>query len=258
MSEPSPVAVSAVEPIGHAEGCRLAETAYARFADAVEQLQPDDWTKPSDCEGWTVRDLVGHMVGALRAAASTREFARQQLTVARRARGTDANTTDLMTAIQLESTAGLRTDELAAECRALGGPATAGRRRTPAPLRRLVRFSVPLRDGPEQWNLGYLVDVILTRDAWLHRIDLCRAVEVEPLLTPAHDGRIVADVVAEWARRHGQPFHLVLRGPAGGAFVDRRASVEAIEPMELDAVELCRILSGRAPGTGLLATEVPF
>jgi hypothetical protein len=30
------------------------------------------------------------------------------------------------------------------------------------------------------------------------------------------------------------------------------------EYIELDAVEFCRILSGRAKGTGLLSTEVPF
>jgi hypothetical protein len=28
--------------------------------------------------------------------------------------------------------------------------------------------------------------------------------------------------------------------------------------LALDAVEFCRILGGRAPGTGLLATIVPF
>jgi len=36
------------------------------------------------------------------------------------------------------------------------------------------------------------------------------------VLTADHDGRLVANTVAEWARRHGQPFTLVLSGPAGG------------------------------------------
>lgn len=34
--------------------------------------------------------------------------------------------------------------------------------------------------------------------------------------------------------------------------------VNPAERHELDAVEFCRIVSGRAPATGLLATEVPF
>jgi hypothetical protein len=74
------------------------------------------------------------------------------------------------------------------------------------------------------------------------------------VLTPEHDGRLVADVVAEWVRRHGKPVELTLTGPAGGSFV----AGESGENLELDAVEFCRILSGRAQGAGLLSTEVPF
>jgi hypothetical protein len=73
--------------------------------------------------------------------------------------------------------------------------------------------------------------------------------------TPEHDGVLVADVVGEWARTHGQPFRLVLTGPAGGEF-HHGTGGEAIGP--LDAVEFCRILSGRGAGSGLLTTEVPF
>jgi hypothetical protein len=47
---------------------------------------------------------------------------------------------------------------------------------------------------------------------------------------------------------------LILTGPAGGTFV----AGDGGEHIELDAVELCRILSGRAEGTGLMSTEVPF
>jgi hypothetical protein len=56
--------------------------------------------------------------------------------------------------------------------------------------------------------MGYLLDTILTRDPWMHRVDIARATGRDMVLTADHDGRIVADVVAEWARRHGQPFTL--------------------------------------------------
>ncbi|HEY6688149.1 MAG TPA: hypothetical protein VI094_18290 [Propionibacteriaceae bacterium] len=59
---------------------------------------------------------------------------------------------------------------------------------------------------PETWSLGYVTDVILTRDPWMHRVDLARATDQDPVHTADHDGVIVADVVAEWARRHGQPY----------------------------------------------------
>lgn len=243
-------------PIGHREAFALAETAYDRFAGVVESVRSDQWDLPTDCEDWTVRDLVGHMVGAMRSAASMRELFRQQKEVSRRHRRDGGNDTDIMTALQIELTAELGTDELVAQCRRLVTPAAVGRRRTPAPARRWVSFPVEFGTTSESWKLGYLVDVVLTRDAWLHRIDLCRALGVPPELTADHDGRLVADVVAEWARRHGQPCLLTLTGPAGGTFVF--GSTEEAERLELDAVEFCRTLSGREQGTGLAATDVPF
>lgn len=69
-------------------------------------------------------------------------------------------------------------------------------------------------------------------------------------VTADHEGRLVADIVREWAEHHGGGFTLrlsgVYRGKAGGAEID------------LDAIEFCRILSGRALGEGLLKTAVMF
>ncbi|HET9873333.1 MAG TPA: hypothetical protein VFP89_12170 [Propionibacteriaceae bacterium] len=96
--------------------------------------------------------------------------------------------------------------------------------------------------------------LILTRDTWMHRIDTARATGRPLALTPDHDGFLVADVVAEWAVRHGAPFTLNLTGPAGGS-----SSVgTAGEELSLDAVQFVRTLSGRAPGSGLLAVSIPF
>jgi hypothetical protein len=73
-------------------------------------------------------------------------------------------------------------------------------------------------------------------------------------LTGEHDGRIVADVVAEWSRRHAQPYTLVLTGPAGGRFTAGTGAPE----QRLDAVEFVRILSGRADGPGILRHKLPL
>ena len=102
--------------------------------------------------------------------------------------------------------------------------------------------------------MGYLLDVILTRDTWMHRVDIARATGRPSTLTSDHDGRIVADVVAEWGRRHGQPFVLHLDGPAGGDYTSGTGG----EEITIDAIEFCRTLSGRATGAGLLTQEVPF
>jgi DNA topoisomerase-1 len=68
------------------------------------------------------------------------------------------------------------------------------------------------------------------------------------------DTRIIADIVREWGERHGQPFQLRLTGPAGGTY----ASGSHGDPLDVDAVEFCRLVSGRAEGSGLLSQLVPF
>ncbi len=110
-------------------------------------------------------------------------------------------------------------------------------------------------DSPsEKWTFGFLIDVILTRDPWLHRTDIAAATGRPMHLTADHDGLLVADVVAEWAERHGRPCSLTLTGPAGGSW-----SFGSGGPvLQLDAVEFCRVLSGRGAADGLLAVEMPF
>ncbi len=88
----------------------------------------------------------------------------------------------------------------------------------------------------------------------MHRVDTARATGSKLVLTSDHDGRIIADVVAEWARRHGQPFTLELTGDAGGVFT----AAEGGETNVIDAVEFCCLLAGRGEATGLFSTVVPF
>jgi hypothetical protein len=104
----------------------------------------------------------------------------------------------------------------------------------------------------ERWTLGFLVDVILTRDPFMHRLDICAATGLDPGPTPEHEGRLVDDIAREWAQRHGQPCTLELTGPAGGTWGTGG------EVIRLDALEFCRIISGRGQATGLLTTAVPF
>jgi hypothetical protein len=73
-------------------------------------------------------------------------------------------------------------------------------------------------------------------------------------LTAGHDGCLVADIVAEWADIHGQPFELVLGGPAGGNFTQGVGG----ERIEIDALDFIRTLSGRLPGVGVLSHPLPL
>ena len=243
------VDVTTVEPIRHREAMSLAETEYRRFLDQLRALQPQDWEQRTDCTEWDVRQMVAHLVGTMEANASIRENLRQM----RLAGKGDGPLVDELSALQVRERATTTPEALTNRYAELIEPAVKGRRRTPAPLR-AIRMKIELPFVTERWSLGFLIDVIYTRDTWMHRVDISRAAGLDLTLSPEHDGRLVADVVAEWARRHGQPFTLTLDGPAGGTF----AAGQGGEDIQLDTVEFCRIVSGRADGAGLLTQEVAF
>jgi uncharacterized protein (TIGR03083 family) len=232
----------------------LAPAAYATLLHDLERLDPEDWRRPTECPGWDVRAMAGHVVGMARMAASLRETIRQDR-IARRAGGSYI---DALTDLQVREQADLDVETLLQRFAEVGPRAARARAGMPRLLRRMP-LQVPqvVGDHLERWSNGYLVDVILTRDTWMHRMDIARATGRPTELTPDHDGRIVADVVDEWADRHQQPYRLELTGPAGGAYGD-----SALPPLVMDAVDFCRVLSGRRAETpvehALLRTVVPF
>jgi uncharacterized protein (TIGR03083 family) len=258
--------VDEVPPITRSDAEPLAAAEYHRLADLLHSLDAADWARPTDCPTWDVRAVAGHCVGMMSDFTSFGSVIRRMSAGTRAAKRDGGAVVDAVTAMQVEAHATLTTDEIVAAIERRGPEAARWRAGVPGLLRAL-----PMRervDGrPETWRLSFLLDTILTRDPWMHRVDIARATDREPVLTPEHDGRIVADVVAEWARRHGRPFDLDLTGPAGGRFradgtggAGGAAGAGGADGglLTLDAVEFCRILSGRAHGTGLLAQPVPF
>ncbi|MEV1296183.1 hypothetical protein [Pseudonocardia sp. NPDC049635] len=185
---------------------------------------------------------------------SFRSLFRRMHAASRAAKRAGGPMIDSMTAMQVADHAAMSTADLI-EVATINGPRAAHWRVTaPAAFRRMP-MNEQVGGQPERWRIGYLLDIILTRDPWMHRVDIARATGRPVVLTAEHDGRIVADVVAEWARRHGQPFSLTLTGPAGNEFVTDTGHGPHLN---LDAVEFGRTLSGRTPATGLLAQQVPF
>lgn len=254
MTGPSQTAPELAAVDGHAEWMPVARRTYERVADAFAALGPDDWARQTPCDGWTVRDLAGHLLGAMRAAARLRETLSQQRAVRARIERTGEVEVDALTAIQIERTAGLEPAQLVSEMRSLVEPAVAGRARIPGWIRRRAGFRVRLGAIDERWTLDYFLGCILTRDAWLHRIDLADALGASPRLDD-DDRVVVGDVASEWARRHGQPVRLDLTGPAGGQLVVGTGA----EELTLDAVEFCRVVSGRSTHDHpLLGQPVPF
>jgi uncharacterized protein (TIGR03083 family) len=229
---------------------RLAGTEYQRFADLLRSLTREDWARPTECPAWDVRAMAGHVLGMARMVTSVPAFVRQNAGAARAGGGIDA-----LTALQVREQRGLSCAELVEQVAVMGPAAVRGRRRLSRVLSRLpLPEKQVVGDAREWWSFGYLFDVVLTRDTWMHRVDICRATGRDLVLTPEHDGVLVSGVVAEWAQRHGAAYRLRLAGPAGGVW----SAGEGGPELALDAAEFCRILSGRAEGAGLLAQQVPF
>jgi uncharacterized protein (TIGR03083 family) len=236
--------------ITRAEAPDFAAEEYRRLVALLRQLDADDWSRATDCEEWDVRAMVAHVLGGCESCASVREMVHQVRVGKRVAARRGGAMVDGMNEVQVRERAHLAPAELVARLDEVVPRAVRGRRRTPGFLR-----GVDIGDefvGP--LPLGWLVDVIYTRDTWLHRVDISRATGRPLDLAAEHDGRIVTDVVGDWADLHEKPFTLDLTGPAGGRFARGEGGPE----LRLDAVEFCRIVSGREDGEGLLATRVLF
>jgi len=237
---------------------RLAADEYANFVEQLRQLAPQDWTMQTCCPTWDMHAMVCHVLGSAEMSASLPEQFRQ-MRAARKAGGLFI---DALTDLQVRKHRHRSPTDLVAMLAEVGPKAAAARRRTPAPVRRIPMADMPVEETgsrTEKWTLGYLIDVILTRDTWMHRSDIATATGRAMALRPEHDGVIVADIAAEWASRHGQACTLLLTGPAGGRWDFNGAAPNGEAPSyELDAVEFSRILAGRGQGDGLLAARVPF
>ncbi|MGI8610540.1 MAG: maleylpyruvate isomerase family mycothiol-dependent enzyme [Candidatus Dormibacteria bacterium] len=243
---PAPVDVFYIPAISRDESSVLATTEYARFTDLVRQLGPDEFTLPTDCPEWDVRTMIVHQCGAGEGHARWTAFFRQMIGGLRLVKGREI--VDGLNDFHLRERADWTAERAVAALPAIQARAVKGRRDFPGLLRH-IPVSSP---GAKGFSMGFLFDIILTRDTWMHRVDIARTTGRTMVLTPEHDGRVIADVVADWARQHGQPFLLNLTGPAGGVYRQGSGSPQ----LTLDAVEFCRTISGREQGTGLLAQHV--
>ena len=228
---------------------RLASAEYERFDALLKQLQGDDWSKPTDCARWTVKHIVSHIVEMARGTSSLREYARQQKASKPLVERESLSKFDAWTewkALEHVEADPSRLIRLYEE----GVPRVLKVRARKSPLR-LIRMP----DETYGWmSIAGLRDDILTRDVWMHRVDISRATGRDLALTAEHDGRFVANIVRDLAKRWKRPFTLFLEGPAGGDYVNGIGGDE----YRLDAVEFCRILSGRSQGHGLPTDVVPF
>lgn len=244
-------AIGSIPPLERGEAEALVDEEYGRFEAVLRSLGPSDWGAPTDCPPWTVRDMATHVLAACEAIGSFREMA-HQVRAARRIEGIQI---DAINKVQIDERRELTGEDILRAFPIAASRSVRARKRLPAFVRSRGRTAEFAPGHSEPWTLAFLFDVIYTRDTWMHRIDISRATGRPIELSAAHDGRIVADLVSDWARRHASPVSLTLTGPAGGRFEMGTGG----PGIEVDAVTFARHISGRdAPSDGLLSIRTPF
>lgn len=247
------IEVTSIPRIGHDEAMQITAAENRAFAAAIAAIGADEWSIQTECDRWDVHALVAHVIGSAASQASPREFVRQ----VRKGKPIMVELGssfwwDGMNELQVRERADATPAELAAEWDEASAKALKARTKLPRPIAALPVLALPEPVGRQQ--VRYLFDMGFTRDVWMHRIDLAVALGRPPAFTAAHDGRILADIVAEWAGTHGKPFTLELPGPAGGTYV----AGDGGQHVSVDPVELCRCLTGRASADGVLAHPLPL
>ncbi len=128
--------IDEVVPIGRSETWALATTEWARVVDLLTELEPQEWSCPTDCERWDVRALALHLVGTAEAQASPGQMLHQFR------RGLPLNReipshhwVDGVNELQVRERSTLGNDEVATRLAHVAPKAVAGRSRLPPPIR---------------------------------------------------------------------------------------------------------------------------
>jgi uncharacterized protein (TIGR03083 family) len=221
--------------------------------DLLSTLAADDWQRPTDCAGWRVRDLAAHLLGQYETLASQRLMMSMLVRAIRRYPA--LSRLDAINRVQIEDAAGLTTAELLERLAVAGTRAVRSLERAPAVLRPVPGLRLyGVKELPDQ-RLSYLWDVLVVRDPWMHRLDLCRATG-RPFAPSEQDAVAVEQVVRDLARAwQGPTVTLELTGHVEGQWI-----IGAGEPaatLSADALALCRLLSGRRSDEQWRATGDP-
>lgn len=227
----------------HAEASRLAQVEFERLLALLESLEGDDWAQQTYCTEWNVRDMAAHLAGSVTASTSVGQF--RHIYMRNPYLKEMDNPADAANRLQVEERSRLTAAQVVDEFRRNGPIAIRKRAKLPW----LVRV-IHLPMGALGFaSLGYLMDVIYPRDEWMHRYDICAATGKKMVVTPEHDGRIVALVLWDLARKLkgklGQRAVLLrLSGAAGGDYLFGAHSQPGCA-LEMDVFSFALRSSGR-------------
>lgn len=223
-----------------AEAERLARVELARLVTLLESLDASDWTKPTACVKWTVRDMTAHQAGAYASGTGYRELLHQYIAAAKPGQLPE----DSINERQLADRASKSPAELIAEIKATGNAAV---RNWAHGFRAFKLLGMP-HPTPGWLSAQHLMLVVHSRDTWIHRLDICRAIGRPFEQTAEHDGRISELVVLDLSKTltkklGGRAIILELDGLAGGSW--RIGNGEPAATIRIDMIDFNIYASGR-------------
>lgn len=174
------------------ESYRLLSVELERFLSCLEMLGADDWSKPTACTAWSIRDMVAHQAGGYASGTGYGEMFRQYRSKPKQGQLPE----DAVNEFQLMERAKKSPAELIAELRQVG-PAAIQKWAYQFRIAKLISIPHPV---PGMLSLRHLMWVIHSRDTWMHRLDICRAANLPFHQTLEHDGRIVELVMRDTAK----------------------------------------------------------
>lgn len=232
--------LEALEKPSHREWLDLGRQIDAGLVATLRSLTEEEWSAPTECHPWTVKDMVGHLIGWDEATVSPIELGRQAIGGWRTRKGHGNSWLDATNQYQVDANASGSTTEVLARFEEL------------LPRYHKIRSRYGLMTGifpmKEPFSgtwvpVRFMFDTIFVRDHFMHHLDICRAIGRDVPVTDA-ERRVAHDAFREWGDKAKASVTLDLTGPAGGTFV--RGSGDTL--IRSDALDLCRVLAGRSGG----------
>lgn len=244
VSIPEAVAAGTIAAPSRAASRAIAERELGLFLALLESIEPGEWSLPTACSLWDVRDVTAHEAGHVSPGFGIRRLLAQQspLRVRKyRSRGLYGN--DAANQCDVDERRHLEPAAIIQEIRE-GTPRAIAARQRMGPVSRLLRVPVP---DYGMMTFDYLLHVIFPRDMWIHRLDISDATGRTLDVSAEHDRLLLHHAIGDMDRNvrkrlPGRAVLLMVDGPAGGQW--RLGEGDEVT-VRIDLAALLRRMSGR-------------
>lgn len=213
---------------------------FQHFIQLLEKLTGDDWSQPTACTAWSVKDVLAHQAGGYASGTGYREMIRQYNNRPKPGQLPE----DAVNDRQVGERRDMSSDEIIAELRKVA-PKAMHNWAYGFKLAKIISIPHPVSGS---LSLRHLMWVLHSRDTWMHRLDICRATGQKFDQSAEHDGRIAAlvmlDVARQLQKKVGEnAFVFDLTGIAGGTWKIGPGTETA--RLKMDVLDFNIFVSGR-------------